>query len=72
MTPDGTPDNLKTTYTYTYVPNTQTAKLGTATEARFKKTTLDGFGRVTRVNRATARRPHRRSTRNTPLAPARP
>ena len=39
------PDGATTTYSYTYNPNTQTATLGN----RWKKTTLDGFGRVTRV-----------------------
>jgi YD repeat-containing protein len=49
------PDGAETNYTYAYTgvsgatSNTQTATLGTGTGARFKKTTLDGFGRVTRV-----------------------
>jgi YD repeat-containing protein len=49
------PDGAETDYTYTYAgaggatANTQTATIGTGASARFKKTTLDGFGRVTRV-----------------------
>jgi YD repeat-containing protein len=43
------PDGAETNYTYTYVPNTQTATLGSGTGARWKKTTLDGFGRTIRV-----------------------
>jgi RHS repeat-associated protein len=39
------PDGAITTYTYTYLPNTQTATLGT----RWTKTTLDGFGRAMKV-----------------------
>jgi RHS repeat-associated protein len=42
------PDGAQTNYAYTYYPsepNTQTATLGT----RWKKTTLDGFGRVIKV-----------------------
>jgi YD repeat-containing protein len=38
-------DGAQTGYRYTYNPNTQTASLGN----RWKTTTLDGFGRVTRV-----------------------
>jgi YD repeat-containing protein len=38
-------DGAQTTYTYTYNPNTQTATLGN----RWKKTTLDGFGRTIKV-----------------------
>jgi YD repeat-containing protein len=45
--PTGTsiPDGASTGYSYTYNPNTQTATLGN----RWKKTTLDGFGRVIKV-----------------------
>ena len=49
------PDGAETNYTYAYaglsgaVANQQTATLGTGTTARWKRTTLDGFGRVTRV-----------------------
>ena len=49
------PDGAETDYTYAYaglsgaVANQQTAMLGTGTTARWKRTTLDGFGRVTRV-----------------------
>jgi hypothetical protein len=49
------PDGAQTNYTYAYYPatsgagNQQTATLGTGTGARWKRTTLDGFGRVTRV-----------------------
>ena len=49
------PDGAETDYTYSYVglsgavANQQTATLGTGTTARWKRTTLDGFGRVTRV-----------------------
>ena len=41
------PDGAQTTYAYTYYPqaNTQTATLG----SRWKRTTLDGLGRTTRV-----------------------
>ena len=38
-------DGAATSYSYTYNPNTQTATLGN----RWKKTTMDGFGRVTKV-----------------------
>ena len=38
-------DGAVTSYTYTYVPNTQTAAVGT----QWKRTTLDGFGRVLSV-----------------------
>jgi RHS repeat-associated protein len=49
------PDGAVTTYGYAYVKvdgtgvNQQTAMLGTGTAARWKRTTLDGFGRVVRV-----------------------
>jgi YD repeat-containing protein len=45
------PDGAETTYTYAYpaMANQQTATLGTGTAARWKRTTQDGFGRVTRV-----------------------
>uniref|UniRef100_Q024R2 YD repeat protein n=1 Tax=Solibacter usitatus (strain Ellin6076) TaxID=234267 RepID=Q024R2_SOLUE len=49
------PDGAQTNYTYAYYPatsgagNQQTATLGTGGGARWKRTTLDGFGRVTRV-----------------------
>jgi len=46
------PDGLETDYTYTYYPsaNTQTATIqNPGGGTRYKKTTLDGFGRVTRV-----------------------
>ena len=49
------PDGAETNYTYAYAglsgaaANQQTATLGTGTTARWKRTTLDGFGRVTRV-----------------------
>ena len=49
------PDGAETDYTYAYVglngvaANQQTATLGTGTAMRWKRTTLDGFGRVTRV-----------------------
>ena len=38
-------DGAVTNYTYTYNPNVQTATLGN----RWKKTTMDGFGRVTKA-----------------------
>src|SRR5439155_17310778 len=49
------PDGAETVYAYTYVgvsggtANQQTATLGTGSTARWKRTTLDGLGRVTRV-----------------------
>ena len=45
------PDGAETTYTYAYAAmgNQQTAMLGTGTTARWKRTTVDGFGRVTKV-----------------------
>jgi RHS repeat-associated protein len=49
------PDGATTNYTYTYLgvaggtANTQTGTIGSGTGARWKRTTLDGFGRVTRV-----------------------
>jgi hypothetical protein len=39
------PDGAQTNYSYTYNPSVQTATLG----SRWKKTTLDGFWRVIRV-----------------------
>ncbi|MBS1860014.1 MAG: RHS repeat protein, partial [Acidobacteria bacterium] len=49
------PDGATTNYSYTYngvggaTANTQTATVGSGAGARWKKTTLDGFGRTTRV-----------------------
>ena len=49
------PDGAQTNYTYTYYvyptggPNQQTAALVTETGTIWKRTTLDGFGRVTKV-----------------------
>ena len=45
------PDGAETTYSYYYAAmgNQQTAMLGTGTTARWKRTTVDGFGRVTKV-----------------------
>jgi len=49
------PDGAVTNYAYTYVgiggatANQQTATLTTGTATRWKRTTLDGFGRVVRV-----------------------
>jgi RHS repeat-associated protein len=52
------PDGAETNYAYAYIglgspvatANSQTATIGTGTTARWKKTVLDGFGRVIRVS----------------------
>ena len=49
------PDGAQTDYTYQYMgvngaaANTQTAQIGTGSTARWKKTTVDGFGRAVKV-----------------------
>ena len=43
------PDGATTNYTYTYLPNTQTATITTGNSTQWKKTTLDGFGRPIKV-----------------------
>lgn len=40
------PDGQTTTVEYTYNPNTAKTTIGTGTDARWSKTTLDGFGRT--------------------------
>jgi RHS repeat-associated protein len=43
------PDGAVTNYTYSYLPNTQTATITTGSATQWKKTTLDGFGRTLKV-----------------------
>jgi YD repeat-containing protein len=43
------PDGAVTTYAYSYNPNTQTATLTYSNPQRWKRTTLDGFGRTVKV-----------------------
>ena len=43
------PDGAETDYTYTYIPNVQTATITTNGATQWEKTTLDGFGRTISV-----------------------
>ncbi len=58
------PDGAETSYTYTYYPsaNQQTAALLPSGSGVWKRTTLDGFGRVVRVENGTG------ATNNTPVS----